>query len=104
MINDPHAISDPAQSVLRIIKLLDETLKLFKGYEIPNLVIQQTFHQINYFLSSSLVNLVLGHPQYCSYKFALRIKMGISFLEDWIIRTAQKNAGFDLDKSWFVFF
>ena len=89
---DPKKINqsfpDLSKSINLITDLLTNLFNTFVDYQIYDSIILQAFNQIMYYISSSLFNLVMKRKDYyCNTQVGFRLKMGISFLESWVIQT-----------------
>ena len=87
------SLPDPSKSIQRVIEMLSDTLSIFQNSYSEPVVIQQCFHQVFYYISASLFNLVLQKKNYCTAKTGFRIKMAISLLETWLVDANNSTKG-----------
>jgi hypothetical protein len=64
-------------------KLVSLLAGMISNYCFPS-IIQQCFHQVIYYISVSLFNLLITKPGYCTPKISLQIKMTTMFLQNWL--------------------
>lgn len=94
IIDSSQTLIDPSRSVEGLIQLLTRLKRRLHEAAIYPVVIKQVFHQLVYYISTSLANRLLTTPELCTPTVALSIKMGLSFIEGWIQETSQSDLEF----------
>ena len=90
ILDKSSKMMDPSRLAGGLTKLLNSVLRQLNDASIYPVVVKQIFHQLVFYLSAKLANKLLETPDLCTSTFAMRIKMGLSFLNGWIQEASAK--------------
>ena len=85
------SLPDPSKSIYLVTDLLTELFETLLAHQTCDSILQQCYHQILYYISAFLFNILFKKKQYCNTKTGFRIKMGLSFIESWTIQINSKH-------------
>lgn len=84
MLYPPSIEKQMKPSPLKIIQILGGLLYVLELYHINELIKQEIFSNVFYFINCSIFNRLLGNKKYTNRAKAIQIRLNLSMIEDWL--------------------
>ncbi|GMF08105.1 unnamed protein product [Ambrosiozyma monospora] len=84
MLYPPSIQEQMKPSPLKIIQTLGALVYVLELYHINEVIKQQCFSSVLYFLGASLFNRIIANKKYSSRMKALQVRLNISYIQDWL--------------------
>ena len=90
ILESSKTISDPSKSIDELVSILKSILNSLHNSNLFPILVKQILNQLVYYVIAKLFNLMATTDSLCTPKTALRVKMGLSLFETWLIELNQE--------------